>query len=66
MEIKVVTFEQADVLRKLYAQIDAIRPKIEEALRTNGKPLEGKLLAKLRAAHDEESEIIRKIKAILG
>lgn len=64
--VKFITTQQGDELRKLYAEQAALQPLIADALRTNGKPLEGELLAKLMAIHDKESEIMRKIKEILG
>jgi hypothetical protein len=66
MDKNTLSPNEAVELEKLYAELHIAQQRVNAALRTWGRPLEGELLEKLVAAERKESSIRKRIKEILG
>ena len=60
------TPEQAAELKKLQAELPLALKRAAEAMRTYGKPLEGKLLERFKTEEAKVTKIMRRIDELLG
>jgi hypothetical protein len=63
---KLISLEEGEELRRLYAELPEAQRRVASALRAGGFPLVGAAIARLMEEHEKEAAIVRRIKEICG